>query len=128
MDTLWTQMLSLRNPFIPWVMESNWLDNVAAITEKPNVTIAKYHAFSLTQAKPISKPIPAESNPPIRSANTKIATDKPPIGICVVPRKLTVALDIVLPIIAEAKPPMPKKTACPREPCPEFAKKFQLAA
>jgi len=32
------------------------------------------------------------------------------------------------PMMAEENPPMPKKTACPREPCPEFAKKFQLEA
>ena len=57
----------VANPFIPWVTESNWLERVAAMTEKPNVTIAKYHAFNLTQAKPISNPIPAESKPPARS-------------------------------------------------------------
>jgi hypothetical protein len=110
------------------VIESNWLDNVAAITEKPNVTIARYHAFNLMQAKPIRSPTPAESNPPNRSANTKIAADKAPTGIWVVPRKLIAAFDIELPIIADAKPPTPKNTACPSEPCPEFAKKFQLAA
>ncbi len=58
------------NPFIPLVKESNWLESASAMTEKPKVTMAKYQAFSRTHAKPISKPMPAESKPPRRS--TKI--------------------------------------------------------
>ena len=96
--------------------ELNWLDRVKAITEKPKVTIARYHAFNLTHAKPIKKPIPADKTPPIRMTRTWIAADKAPRGIELIPNIWIRALVILLPIIAEAKPPMPKKAACPSEP------------
>ena len=71
--------------------------------------MAKNHAFNLTHARPISKPIAAESKLPKKS---------PIIG----------GIPDLIASRAEAKPPMPKKAACPNEPCPEEANKFQLEA
>ena len=116
------------NPLMPFVKESNWLESVVAITVKPNVTIAKYHAFKRTHAKPISKPIPAEIKPPKRSRATWRSTDSAPIGMEPTPKNPITAKVTLPPIRADANPPMPRNAACPSDPCPEFARKFQLAA
>ena len=68
------------------------------MTENPKVTIAKNHAFSLTQVRPIRKPMPAERKPP---------TKMPIIGG--IPRG-SIASN------AETNPPIPRNAACPREP------------
>ena len=89
---------------------SKWLINVSAITEKPNVTIAKNHAFSLTHVKPIRKPIPDDKKAPAKIPNIG-GTFKG----CIASNE-------------EVNPPIPRKAACPSEPCPEVANKFQLEA
>ena len=100
-----------ENPFIPLVKESNWLESVLIITEKPNVTIARYHAFNRTQANPISSPIPAEINPPTRSTTTRMVTDKAPTGIEETPAAFASAVEIEVPNNAAEKPPIPKNAA-----------------
>jgi hypothetical protein len=71
--------------------------------------MAKNQAFNRTHVRPIRKPIAAESKPPKKRAN---------IG----------GIPNFMVAKAETKPPIPKKAACPKEPCPEEANKFQLEA
>jgi hypothetical protein len=92
------------------VKSSKWLNKVSAITEKPKVTMARNQAFNRTQVNPIKKPIPADKKPPIKMP---IIGGTPNGGIA--------SKD-------EVNPPIPKKAACPSDPCPEVAKKFQLEA
>jgi hypothetical protein len=79
------------------------------IIAKPKVTMPKNHAFSLTHVRPIKKPTPAENKPPIKM---------PIMGGTF---RFRASND-------EVNPPIPKNAACPREPCPEVANKFQLEA
>ena len=102
-------MSGVGNPIIAPVKSSSSLKMVTIITEKPKVTIARNQAFNLTHVRPIRKPIAAESKLLNKSAN---------IG----------GIPNLIAINAETKPPTPKKAACPKEPCPEEANKFQLEA
>ena len=91
------------------VTSSNSLNRVSAIIEKPKVTMARNQAFSLTHVMPIRKPIAAD----------KAAAMKIPI-IGGMPRFIASS--------DEVNPPIPRNAACPSEPCPELASRFQLEA
>ena len=94
----------------PCVTESNWLNKLSAITEKPKVTIAKNHAFNRTHAKPISKPMPAETKPPTSSTEIRTNAAMGPVNRDT-PKALERTEDKVPPKSAEAKPPKPRNTA-----------------
>lgn len=71
--------------------------------------MARNQAWSLTHVTPIRKPTTAENTAPMKI---------PIIG----------GIPKFIASNDELNPPIPKNAACPSEPCPELANRFQLEA
>jgi len=94
---------AIRIPLIASIKTDNSFTTAAIIIAKPNVTSPRNHSFNLTHIIPKNSPTRDAASAPVNTPNTGVT----PFMIRIV----------------EAKPPIPRKAACPRDACPEYASK-----